>query len=276
MKILVADPAKNITVFVLEPVEGRGERTVMAQTIMADDRIRAEQVGFVIPPAKSASGTELWRLEMAGDEFCCNASRSFGLYVAGMKGLRGRNKIFVSVSGMENPVQVEVDTENGWAACEMPRPALVETLNYNGFLLPVLGFDGITHIIAPDLEPARESFFIIKALLEKKFSGITGSPFSAIGVMFYDTFSRFMRPAVYLRATDALVFESSCGSGSAALGAWLSRELQDGVAKYAINQPGGVIETEVVKKAGEISFISIGGKVEFGKPEEFFFARPIP
>ncbi|MCL2320286.1 MAG: hypothetical protein FWC45_09390, partial [Treponema sp.] len=94
MKILIADPAKNITVFILEPVETPAERRALAMAILADTRLRAEQVGFVTPPSsgKAAPGTgaPLWRLDMAGGEFCGNAARSFGLYVARMMGLTGR------------------------------------------------------------------------------------------------------------------------------------------------------------------------------------------
>ena len=273
MKILVADPAKNITVFVLDPVEDPAGRSALAGAIMSDERIRAEQVGFIIPPDRStsSSGAALWRLEMADGEFCGNATRSFGLYVARAEGFRGRRRLFVSVSGMKEPVQTEADTELNWAAAEMPGPALVDTLEFDGRSLPVLVFEGITHVIAPDLEAERDRFFAIKAILDGKFSD---SSFSAIGVMFYDTKNRYMRPAVYVPSTNNLVFESSCGSGSAALGAWLCREQRNGIATYAIKQPGGIIETEVEKREGQIRSISIGGKVEFGTPEDFPYERP--
>ena len=260
MKIIKADPAKNITVLVLDPVKDKGERAALVRAIMVDDRIGAEQVGFVIKPA---SGSQTWRLEMADGEFCGNATRCFGLYVAREMGLKGRLKIPVSVSGIKESVLTEVDTELGWAAAEIPGPLSIDTLDYNGISLPVLVFEGITHIIAQDLEPEKEHFFAIKALLEAKFSGFV---FPAFGVMFYDTGSNFMRPAVYVHS---LVYESSCGSGSAALGAWLSQGLWDGSVKYTINQPGGAIEIDITRKAGKISFIAIGGKVELGKPEEF-------
>ena len=272
MNILVADPAKNITVFILDVIENPGERDAMVRAVMADSRIKAEQVGFVIPP-EAAIGSDpdaaLWRLEMAGGEFCGNAARSFGLYVAREKGLKGRSRFPVSVSGMDMPLQVEVDTEYSRAAVEMPRPVFIDTLDYCGRSLPVLVFEGITHIIAPALEPDRETFFSIKELFEKKFSGKHGFSFPALGVMFYDTDNLFMRPAVYVYSTGVLVFESSCGSGSAALGTWLSRGKQNGTVKYSISQPGGIIETEVTKKADKINLITIGGKAELGEPEQF-------
>ena len=276
MKILIADPAKNITVFVLDPVESPPGRAALARAILAEKSIGAEQVGFVVPGAafpNTAAGPGLWRLEMAGGEFCGNAARSFGFYVAMVLGLKGKTTLFVSVSGADGPVRVEVDAEKSRASAEMPKPLAVKTLDYEGRALPVLIFEGITHIIAPDLEAKSETFYAIKSLAEREFFSPNGllekALPSAVGVMFYDTASRFTRPAVYVRGVDSLVFESSCGSGSAALGVWLSRELCDGVAGCLLTQPGGVIETEVTKRAGEISAISIGGEVILNEPREF-------
>jgi diaminopimelate epimerase len=70
-----------------------------------------------------------------------------------------------------------------------------------------------------------------------------------------------MTPAVYVYGTDSLVFESSCGSGSAALAVCKSRPLVDGEARYRIRQPGGIIETRVVKRAGAAVSVAIGGPV---------------
>jgi len=264
MKILVADPAKNITVFVLDPVENSTERAVLARAILDDKSLGAEQVGFVVPPA-TGTGRGLWHLEMAGGEFCGNAARSFGLYVAKMQGLKGQAKVFVSVSGAGGPVRVDADVEKGRASAEMPKPAALETLVYEGHTLTAIAFEGITHVIAPDLAPESGTFHDIRTFVGDAFHASA----SAFGVMFYNTAERFLCPAVYVRSVDSLVFESSCGSGSAALGVWLSQGLPDGAFHYALSQPGGVIETEVIKSDGEIAGITIGGEVTLGKPQEF-------
>ena len=277
MKILVANPAENITVFVLEPVDDPAERAALTKAILAERSLRAEQVGFVIPPENSASGLDagLWRLEMAGGELCGNAARSFGLYVARVLGFERRATVLVSVSGADAPVPVDTSVESSRATAEIPIPAAGETLLYEGRPLPMLVFKGITHIIAPDVKAGRETFFALKKLYLKKISRSTEfplpetPPWCALGVMFYETAPRFLRPAVYVRSTDSLVFESSCGSGSAALGVWFSRELQNGTASYFIAQPGGIIGTKITKKAGEITRIIIEGEVKLGEPLEY-------
>ncbi|MDR1587829.1 MAG: hypothetical protein LBS57_10270 [Treponema sp.] len=289
-EIVVADPAGNITVFVLGPAENREERAAIAKALLADTSLGAEQAGFVIPPKPSAGGEAetgnaggpagsggLWRLEMMGGEFCGNAARSFGLFVARETGLRGKRRVTIGISGAAAPLSVWVDTEAGSAAAEMPLPIAEETLEYKGRSLPVYVFEGITHVIAEGFEADGSIVRDLLRLYTEKtgrgwlVSPTTGSAMAlghegpaAFGVMFYDAACCFMKPAVYVSAVGSLVFESSCGSGSAALGVRLARDARDAEETFAINQPGGVIEATVVKREGKIRQITIGGRVSLG------------
>jgi diaminopimelate epimerase len=262
MDIVVADPAKNITVFVLDPVTDPARRLAFSRAILADPSLKAEQLGFVIPP-KTENG--LWRLEMMGGEFCGNAARSFGLFVAREKGLTGKVSITIEISGAAGPVAVETDTETGDAWASMPLPLARESLAYKGKELPVLAFEGIVHIIAPDLEASnleasKKVFEEIKGLYE----GEHARP-PALGVMFLDEKDVCIKPAVYVYETDSLVFESSCGSGSAALGCWLAGGVMDGEAEYAVAQSGGLIRVRVKKETGNVAVLAIGGEVKLGE-----------
>jgi diaminopimelate epimerase len=264
-EIVIADPAGNITVFVLDRVESPERRAALSGALLKDPLLKAEQAGFVIPPA----GGGLWRLEMTGGEFCGNAARSFGLFAAREEGRKGKVSIPVSVSGAERPVTVNADVEGGWAEAEIPRPLAMESLEYSGKILPVVVFEGITHVIAPGFAPSEASFKEITESLEKGHAaGLfpAGSrALAAIGVLFYDTASRFMTPAVYVRSTGSLVFESSCGSGSAALGIWESRDLPEGESGLSVAQPGGVIEVKVRKAGGLVDAVRIGGAVSLSR-----------
>jgi diaminopimelate epimerase len=258
--LLIADPAKNITAFVLNPVPPEA-RAALSAAILSDPALGVEQAAFVVPPGRE--GNRYWRLEMMGGEFCGNAARSFGLYAAGKMGLRGRHTVVIESSGASAPITVRVDTEAGRAEAEIPGPRLITALDFEGRALPVCVFEGITHVLAPDLEPDRETFFAIKAAFE------SGAPFlpGAFAVMFAGSSADrtaaddAMTPAVYVYGTDSLVFESSCGSGSAALAVCKSRPLDDGEARYRIRQPGGIIETRVIKRAGTAVSVAIGGPV---------------
>jgi diaminopimelate epimerase len=271
--IVIADPAKNITVFVTSAVPP-DQRADAAKALLADPSLKAEQVGFVIPPSQNAPqhspglwrGAGLWRLEMMGGEFCGNAARSFGLYVARRTGLSGKVPLEIEISGMTSPVSVRLDVERGLAEASMP-PALAQgTLACEGAVLPVYVFEGIAQVIAPDMAPSEQVFYNIKALFEAD-AAQDALP-DALGVMFWDSSARLMTPAVYVRATDTLVFESSCGSGSAALGLYLTRNLNAGEELLALRQPGGVIEVRVKKQPGEAAAVSIGGPVTLFYPDE--------
>jgi diaminopimelate epimerase len=145
-------------------------------------------------------------------------------------------------------------------------PALAErTLVYRGAALPVYVFEGIVHAIAPDIPASEAAFYEIRAILDRRFKG--SALFDAVGVMFYDRAAQVMTPAVYVRATDTLVFESSCGSGSAALGLYLAWNLSRGEMTLALRQPGGIIEVRVEKQPGVTAAVSIGGPVTLSGPE---------
>jgi diaminopimelate epimerase len=276
--IVIADPANNITVFVLTPVPP-AERAEAARALLDDPSLKAEQVGFVVPPSQDGavgSGSwrgstpwreaTLWRLDMMGGEFCGNAARSFGLYAARRTGLSGQVCLELAISG--TPVTVRADVERGLAEASMPPVIARETLAWGGADLPVYVFEGIAHVIAPDSAPSESAFGAIKALLEAALTGAAfqGTAVDALGVMFWDSAARFMTPAVYVRGTDTLVFESSCGSGSAALGLYLTRDLEAGGELLTVKQPGGIIEVRVEKLSGQAAALSIGGPVTLSCP----------
>jgi diaminopimelate epimerase len=197
---------------------------------------------------------------MMGDEFCGNAARSFGLYVAREAGLRGKQDLRIGISGAPDPVAVHVDLDSSTAEAEIPGPRAEALLSREGRSLPLYFFDGIAHVIAEGLSPSRDMVIGILESVRRQAGGLP----PALGVMFYEPARRFMRPAVYVAAAESLVFESSCGSGTAALAAHLSRALAGGEDRWEIFQPGGVIEARVKKQAGKIAAISIGGPVSLG------------
>jgi diaminopimelate epimerase len=257
LDIVRADPAGNITIFVLDPVEGSPRRAALAKALLAEPSLKAEQVGFVIPPALGG----LWRLEMMGGEFCGNAARSFGLYAGRESGLTGKQDISVEISGSGAPVLVHADFDALTAELELPGPRGETVLSWGGRSFPAYFFDGITQVIAEGVEPGRDHFNLGKQQEEMVLGLLDKVPPSALGVMFYDPLRRFMRPAVYVFATESLVFESSCGSGTAALAVYLSAGIVSGEETWKIAQPGGVIEARVKKAAGKITTAAIGGPV---------------
>jgi diaminopimelate epimerase len=263
LEIVRADPAGNVTVFVMNPPDDAESRAAAVRAILDDSALQAEQVGFVMPPQPPDN---LWTLEMMGGEFCGNASRSFGLLVAEKTGISGCAPLKVAVSGAQRPLEVTVDTRTGNAEIEMPAPLAVDAIEFNSRIFPLYVFDGISHVIAedtaPDLNLARELLHRVE-----QAAGL-GKP-DACGILFYDSKEKFLRPAVWVRAAGTFVFESSCGSGSAALALWLLRDSDETERLLEIAQPGGTITVRVLKRGGLIQRLSIGGKVTLGEPLKF-------
>jgi diaminopimelate epimerase len=289
-RVTLADPAGNITALV-EAAPASDEETVVMQSKTPDDgtqrdivksvpvalwtdaerqdiarRIRrdnpsVEQTGFVIPDSGG-----LWRLEMAGREFCGNAARSFGLFVARKQGLAGRAAVSVAVSGIEGALTVFADTENDEAEIALPPPRNTGRICYQGSQFPAVMFDGITHVIIEGIDKNRDQAALAKMFFEVKHVAaiaLKGETPAAFGVMFYDTAHGFLRPAVFVNGLDSFVFENSCGSGSAAFAYHRARHFPDGEYCLDLPQPGGTIKTRVVKEHGKSRSLFIGGKVFF-------------
>ncbi|MDR2490645.1 MAG: hypothetical protein LBD20_04490 [Spirochaetaceae bacterium] len=276
-KIVLANPAGNITAFVLDGVSAKpDERAVCARRIMAEDlpfyaggvlhgMVRVEQAGFVLKPEDA---DKPWRLEMAGGEFCGNAARSLALLAARMAGrlpAAGSLRLPVAVSGAAKPLDVRIEQAGGQAVASitMPLPVAKTAVCALGQEFPVYHFEGISHVIAGGVEPDRAAFFAIKAAFE---AGNTCFALpSALGVMFCPPPASqgklfTMTPAVYVYSPESFMFESSCGSGTAAF-AYHHFEGREGGGTAAIRQPGGIIEAAAAKEAGTITRVEIGGPV---------------
>ena len=253
-RIIVANPAGNITVFVLDDVP-QPDFIPLAQKLMNRPELQAEQVGYLKPPRLGGAA----RLEMMGGEFCGNATRSFGMLTAQRQGKAGKVEITVECSGSAEPLPVSVDFDAGEAETVMPRPLDLITLD-GGELgeLSLVFFEGILHVIAPGRTASEELFHQIRLFVEARYT------FDALGVMFFDASGPAMDPAVFVKTTETLVFESSCGSGTVATAVWLCRDMPDGTAEYRITQPGGVLKATVEKRGGAVASVRMGGPVTFG------------
>ncbi len=250
--VLIANPAGNITAFVLNQNVEKNDYINVANKLMNIKEFDIEQVGFIKKPI---AGGEL-RLEMMGGEFCGNATRSFGLYIANKKGETSDRTITVEISGCSNTLDVETNVTNDYARTSMPLPKVVDYIKLvNGQLLPAIVFEGIVHVIVEDEEVSNEMYEKVKKEIINKYNP------EAFGLMFLKSDKLYITPVVYVRETDSLVYERSCGSGSISTAIYLAKNEKDGVFTYDIYQPGGIIETKVYKEKGKVVKATIGGKV---------------
>lgn len=250
LHVAVLDPAGNITLLVTTPVDSKCHAAV-ARTLLALPELGGEQVGFLVPPV---CGGQV-RLAMMGGEFCGNALRSTGYYYALKSGRRGRVSVATEIAGTDGPILVEADLETGMAKAKMPLPLTVCDIEIAKRPVRAVVSEGITHFILYEKQPDEAFVREAAEYADRTFGS------EAVGVMFFDPMLRFMRPAVYVRATDSLVYESSCASGSTAAAVAEAYASPDGGYSYDIRQPGGVIRVELKKKDGRIESLHIGGCV---------------
>lgn len=241
---MVADPAGNITVFVLSDVP-KEQYVPVAEHFLADPALKAEQVGFVKPPILGGEA----RLEMMGGEFCGNAARSFGLLCS-----RGRKAVSIEITGSSHPLQVSVTGSN--AQVEMPLPQAVGDLDGT----PAVIFEGIVHLIVQDKKPNEGLVKQLIAAAEARFHP------EATGVLFTD--GRHMTPVVYVKGTETTVWERSCGSGTFALACFQALKQGDGNHRFGFIQPGGLISAQVEVKDGSVHFGTIGGPVALSEKKQ--------
>ncbi|MDD5823592.1 MAG: hypothetical protein PUD55_04160 [Firmicutes bacterium] len=248
-KIIYLNPAGNITA-VIQGAD-TDERLDLSREILASGK--AEQVGFEVEPYVKSS---LGRLEMAGGEFCGNATRAYAFYLASKFQQTGVCDVTIEISGANEPVHVNVDLDKGEAYTDMPLPLGTSEVSTDGTAYPVVRMEGIDHMIVQDIElDADEAIDAMISALEP----------SACGVLYVtDTGDSFtLKPYVYVNGVESRVWESSCGSGSVAL-AWVLGQKNE-QNEFSFEQPGGTINVRIERDEGRISHCYMGGAVSIDK-----------
>lgn len=253
VRVLRANPAGNITLFVLDPVP-REQRPEIAGRLMELSQLQAEQVGFLCPPTQGCVG----RMEMAGGEFCGNATRAFGMLMAREQG--GLDQVRVEVSGCDHPVNVDVDLKAGTARAEMPLPQWVKRVEAGGAAGTLVHLGGIAHLVVEHVEPSQDFFDRVESV----FQDI--AQLDAYGVIFLEPETGKMTPLVKVPAANTLVWEGSCGSGSLACAVAQSQEMVNGEFARDYLQPAGVVRATAVRTNGAVTAAYIGGPVMLDPP----------
>lgn len=252
LSYILADPSGNTTAFVLSPVSP-DQYGPVARAVM--ERLGAEQVAFVHDN----------RMDMMGGEFCGNASRSFALWQAlhtednrCLHPFSGELQETITVSGAPRPLTVTIHSESNrlYAAIRMPLPRRVLPLAQSPLgQLTLVEYPGISHILLEDRDPQDTDVANAKSLLSH-LSAEDG----CFGLLYLT--GQQMRPLVYVRDTDTLVWESSCASGTCAVVAALALR-QKQTLQLELFQPGGSLTAKATVTADGLSNLTLDGPVTF-------------
>lgn len=236
----VLNPTGNITILVEAPISE--ELQPFAASRLMEKEPEAEQTGFV-------GGR---RLRMAGGEFCGNASMcAAALYEFrhGMKPGESSEGLF-EVSGTDKPIAIKTEClgeKEFRCSVEMPTPlsARTESIFFGGRAAEVctVDFGGIAHCImsrSPDREAAEAEIARLCAEMKK----------DALGIMFLNEEEMRLDPLVYVAEPPTCFWESSCASGTAAVGAYLAAKRKEKVS-VSVSEPGGKL-TVTASPGGKI------------------------
>jgi len=253
IKYSLFNPTGNITALVETPVEVK-DQPKYAEEILAKEPM-CEQVGYLSRGNEEADIV----LRMAGGEFCGNATMSAAAFYCIRENLHVNTKRTVKVLVLENglvPVEVEVKAESVAGKISMPKPLEIKevSLEYENreYVFPIVVFGGISHLITEESMPDRDAETAVKKWADDlKVKGL--------GIMFLDREREEIRPLVYVKEPETLYWESSCGSGTTAVGAYLfTKEKKTG--EYRFKEPGGELSI-TLSKEGEYL---LGGEVRQG------------
>lgn len=251
------NPSGNMTVLV-HSKHHPSEYADIAKCMMKFSHVCCEQVGFV-----SSTSDGLYKLEMSGHEFCGNATISYLHYLYENNFLY-HSKVELSVSGRADLVQCQIH-DNGKYEVNMPKPLSIQHLDlhirnvyYKAF---EVSYESYVHIIVPISEITDQFKRDVEAYVRTcKWS----NHFKTIGIMLFNERTQYLMPLIYIPTMESIVWENSCGSGSASIGIYETWNKQKTIRKLEIKQPGGSIwvssniddfETSII---GEVSTVAIG------------------
>lgn len=246
IRVQVANPAGNTTIFVHDPVPQEHYSSVGRQLLDMEE-LEAEQVAFITGDRS---------MEMCGLEFCGNATRSFALLKALQEEKEEPFTMTVDTSGVAVPVRVDLDPAKKWCRLHMPTPKSIRVLEDG---TGIVDMDGIIHMVVRNVPASREVFDQFKDEINAKYDP------PAMGVMFLKETEEgyIMTPFVYVRDVDSTYEEGSCGSGSAAAAGALAVGNPTGEYQYLLKQPAGTITASAAVKDGVVEEVCIEGDVSY-------------
>ena len=256
IRYVTLDPTGNITCLVSCPVP-KALRSRVTAALME----RCEQVGYLTEPSLPGARA---RLEMMGGEFCGNAAMAAAAYLCRRDGSERETAVPLEVSGAEGIVRCTarpIGEDVFLGTAEMPRILEIRDTVIGKYPAALVCMEGIAHLIVKDVPVPEEQ----AGALLKEAAGKTEA--AAAGLLLWDSEKMFMRPLVYVKASGTLVWETGCGSGSTAVGAYLALARGDGVTRSEIRQGGGVIVTEAEVRSGRVASVRISGRVRVGSEE---------
>ncbi len=255
MRVLIFSAAKgNPTAIVVASNLGRDNYPIINGEIQRQYP-EVEQVGFYEEEDNRP------KLQMAGGEFCGNATRSFACLLKEF--YPDRDSFDFYVSGYEGPVSARVEeVSDGDYFCQAElgeMPCRIERKSFQGVYFKVVDLGGITHIVVQedDYSFCDNNY----ARQVEKVRTQLGVDNSAVGVLWIKEVRDliYMKPVVWVKDIDTCYYETSCGSGSIAVALEKGRDAEiiqpSGAGIRVERKNGKLILSSVMKKIKEVDYV---------------------
>lgn len=173
------------------------------------DKLGTEQAGFIV--------LSQGHFEMAGGEFCGNASRAAAVLFSE---LRNARDVSFTVSGFKGVVHATVDkrADGKYSVyCRFPGMSVdVRPAKSRGRTVDVVDLGGIVHVVIEDKFPAQQDTY--QEIHHRLTEELNLRERDAVGVVWVERKddSVEIHPVVWVRSVDTFFYESSCGSGAIA------------------------------------------------------------
>lgn len=202
-----------------------------------------EQVGFF----EQQNGVP--KLQMAGGEFCGNATRGFACLLAELNPEESAFDFYVS--GFSEKVQAKIQRLGDKRFfCEARfcgmKAGIIEK-NLYGDTVKIVDLGGIIHILVDENKISFSESDYESTM--KKIKDDLSVDCDAVGVLWLREEGEkvYMKPVVWVKAIDTCYYETSCGSGSIAIGLAKGEDIE-------VLQPSG--KAISVRFDGEVTVLS--------------------
>ena len=212
-KLITAAGGNGTAIGIVGTALTRADYESRGNKLVSDfETLGAEQAGFLIRDEN--------HFEMAGGEFCGNATRSAAVLLY-LEGAEKANSF--TVSGFDGIVSASVKPlTNSTYFVEATFPGMRtdtrEVTLDDGTPASIVDLGGIVHIVVEGKFPSDPVEYGAqhRKLVEKFNLGDR----DAVGVVWYERADDqvVMHPVVWVRAVDTFYYETSCGSGTIAVG----------------------------------------------------------
>jgi diaminopimelate epimerase len=172
----------------------------------------AEQAGFLIADHQ--------HFEMAGGEFCGNASRAAAILFSEAT---GKSDVLFTVSGFKDTVRASVtplSADKFHVRCTFPgmRTDTHQVTLNDGTQATIVDLGGIVHVVIEGTFPCNNTAY--EQAHRSIMNELSLAERDAVGVIWYEHQGGavYMHPVVWVNAVDTFFYETSCGSGTIAVG----------------------------------------------------------